>query len=128
MLTAELPLEVEEFLSWLVAERGRAANTIAAYRRDLTAYHRWLTEHGTALATVDPATLVDFVAERRASGAAVSSVARQLAAVRTLHRYLVTEGERADDPTADLEGVHVPAGPSPRAARRRRLACRRGSR
>ena len=30
--------------------------------------------------------------------------------MRTLHRYLVTEGERADDPTADLEGVRVPAG------------------
>jgi integrase/recombinase XerD len=27
-----------------------------------------------------------------------------------LHRYLVTEGERPDDPTADLEGVRVPAG------------------
>ena len=39
-----------------------------------------------------------------------SSVARQLAAVRTLHRHLVTEGERPDDPTADLEGVRVPAG------------------
>ena len=106
----ELPLEVEEFLSWLVAERGRAANTIAAYRRDLATYHRWLTEHATSVASVDEAMLVDFVADRRASGAAVSSVARQLAAVRTLHRYLVTEGERADDPTADLEGVRVPAG------------------
>ena len=109
-LATELPLEVEEFLSWLVAERGRAANTIAAYRRDLAAYHRWLTEHATSLASVDEAMLVEFVADRRASGAAVSSVARQLAAVRTLHRYLVTEGERPDDPTADLEGVRVPAG------------------
>jgi len=107
---AELPLVVEEFLSWLVAERGRAANTIAAYRRDLTAYDRWLADHGSSLLSVDQATLVDFVAERRASGAAVSSVARQLAAVRTLHRYLVTEGERPDDPTADLEGVQVPSG------------------
>ena len=44
------------------------------------------------------------------AAAAASSVARQLAAVRMLHRYLVTEGERADDPTADLEGVRVPAG------------------
>jgi integrase/recombinase XerD len=106
----ELPLEIEEFLSWLVAERGRAANTIAAYRRDLAAYHRWLTEHATSLASVDETMLVEFVADRRASGAAASTVARQLAAVRMLHRYLVTEGERADDPTADLEGVRVPAG------------------
>jgi integrase/recombinase XerD len=105
-----LPLEVEEFLSWLVTERGRSANTIAAYRRDLVAYTRWLGDHDDDLLMVDTATLVDFVAARRASGAAASSVARQLAAVRMLHRYLVTEGERRDDPTADLEGVRVPAG------------------
>jgi integrase/recombinase XerD len=108
--TIELPLEVEDFLSWLVAERGRAANTVAAYRRDLTNYHGWLTARGTTLAEVDEATLVEFVAERRAGDAAVASVARQLAAVRMLHRYLVTEGERDDDPTAALEGVRVPAG------------------
>ncbi|MET0458103.1 MAG: site-specific tyrosine recombinase XerD [Ilumatobacteraceae bacterium] len=106
----ELPLEVEEFLAWLTAERGRAVNTIIAYRRDLTGYTRWLSAHGTDLGGVDTATLVDFVAERRASGAAPSSVARQLAAVRTLHRHLVIEGERADDPTVELEGVRVPAG------------------
>ena len=39
----ELPLEVEEFLPWLSTERGRAANTIAAYRRDLTGYTAWLS-------------------------------------------------------------------------------------
>ena len=70
----ELPLEVEEFLSWLVTERGRAANTVVAYRRDLGSYTGWLAAHGHDLASVDTATLVDFVAERRASGAA-SSVA-----------------------------------------------------
>ncbi|MET0578853.1 MAG: site-specific integrase, partial [Ilumatobacteraceae bacterium] len=59
---AELPLEVEEFLAWLVAERGRAPNTIAAYRRDLTGYTRWLTANGTDLGSVDTATLVEFVA------------------------------------------------------------------
>ena len=106
----ELPIEVEEFLSWLITERGRAANTIAAYRRDLTAYTRWLAAHGDDVGTVDTATLVEYVAERRASGAAMSSIARQLAAVRTLHRHLVIEGDRPDDPTADLEGVKVPAG------------------
>ena len=34
----ELPLEAEEFLTWLAVERGRSANTLAAYRRDLRAY------------------------------------------------------------------------------------------
>jgi integrase/recombinase XerD len=101
---------VEEFLSWLVAERGRSANTIAAYRRDLAHYTTWMARHGLGVGDVETSDLVEFVAARRDSGAAPSSVARQLAAMRTLHRYLVTEGERADDPTADLEGVRVPAG------------------
>jgi integrase/recombinase XerD len=106
----DLPLEVEDFLSWLSAERGRAANTIAAYRRDLLQYTTWLHRQGLDVASVGTADLVEFIAERRDSGAAPSSVARQLAAIRTLHRYLVTEGDRPDDPTADLEGVRVPSG------------------
>ena len=105
-----LPLEIEEFLSWMVSERGRAANTIAAYRRDLTGYATWLAARGTDLSIVSTTDLVDMIGERRKAGLAASSVARQLAAIRMLHRYLVTEGERGDDPTAGLEGVKVPAG------------------
>lgn len=105
-----LPIEVEEFLSWMVAEKGRAANTIAAYRRDLRAYCEWLVAHHVTVLDVTQAQLVSFVGDRRTSGAATSSIARQLAAIRMLHRYLSIEGERRDDPAADLEGVRVPAG------------------
>lgn len=109
-LELEVPLEIMEFLSWMVSERGRAANTIAAYRRDLTSYARWLAGRGSDLSAVSTADLVDFVGEQRKTGLAPSSIARQLAAIRMLHRYLVTEGERGDDPTAALDGVKVPAG------------------
>lgn len=105
-----VPLEVEEFLSWMLAERGRAANTLAAYRRDLTGYTAWLVEQGNDVVTVTSEKLEEFVGARRAAGLAPSTVARQLAAVRMLHRYLADEGERPDDPTTDLEGVRVPAG------------------
>lgn len=105
-----LPLEIEEFLSWMVAEKGRAPNTIAAYRRDLSTYSEWLERRGSSVLAVDHAALVAFVGERRESGAAQSSIARQLAAIRMLHRYLSIEGERRDDPAADLEGVRVPSG------------------
>ncbi len=105
-----LPVEVEDFLGWMATERGRSANTLAAYRRDLTGYAQWLAGRGLTLRTVDRASLDRFVNERRASGAAASSVARQLAALRMLHRFLAEEGIRADDPAADVEGVRVPAG------------------
>jgi integrase/recombinase XerD len=110
MARPPLPIEIEEFLSWMVAEKGRSANTIAAYRRDLTAYSEWLAANSATVLGVNHQQLVDFVAARRVSGAATSSIARQLAAVRMLHRYLSIEGERRDDPAAELEGVRVPSG------------------
>ncbi len=94
----------------MATERGRAGNTLAAYRRDLGSYCTWLTSGGLDLSGVRAGDLDRFVHARRAGGAAPASVARQLAAVRMLHRFLVEEGVRSDDPTADVEGVRVPAG------------------
>jgi integrase/recombinase XerD len=106
----ELALEVEEFLMWMSSERGRSRNTLAAYRRDLMHYQRWLAGRRLDPLAVGLDDLRDFVGERRGSGAATSSVARQIAAIRMLHRYLATEHHRPDDPTARLDGVKVPSG------------------
>ena len=105
-----LPASAEAFLTWMAIERGRSRNTLAAYRRDLDSYCGWLDDRGANPLTVTSITAVEFVNWRRNSGAAPASVARQLAAIRMLHRFLVDEGDRADDPTADLDGVRVPAG------------------
>jgi integrase/recombinase XerD len=106
----ELPIEAEEFLVWMSAERGRARNTVQAYRRDLLQYQRWLHGRGLTPLTVSHADLTEFVAARRATEAATSSVARQIAAIRMLHRYLAVEQYRPDDPSARLDGVRVPSG------------------
>jgi len=110
VVDTSLPIEAEEFLAWMLAEKGRSSNTLAAYRRDLRGYCAWLAAHDTTVLDVDHITLVAFVAERKASDSAVSSIARQLAAIRMLHRYLAIEGLRPGDPTANLEGVKVPSG------------------
>ena len=110
MSNEELPLEVEEFLVWMSAERGRSRNTVQAYRRDLGRYQQWLMARSLAPMTVTHADLTDFVAERRGTDAAASSIARQIAAIRMLHRYLAVEQYRPDDPAARLDGVRVPSG------------------
>ena len=94
----------------MATERGRSANTLAAYRRDIQGYWTWLARRGSTLQDVDRAALDAFVSQRRAGGSAPSSVARQVAAIRMLHRFLTEEGVRRDDPTVDIEGVRVPAG------------------
>jgi integrase/recombinase XerD len=103
-----LPLEAEEFLSWLVAERGRAANTVSAYRRDLLAYTQWLGDR--PLADVDAATIESYVGVLRAIGKAPASVARAIVAVRSLHRFLAEEGVVAFDPGAAVATPRVPRG------------------
>lgn len=115
MAAADLPLEVEEFLTWMATERGRSVNTLMAYRRDLGAWIAWLRGRGAVLADVTPDDVNRFVSERRETAAA-ASVARQLAAMRMLHRFLADEGHLPTDPTAGLDGVKVPAGlPKPLA-------------
>lgn len=110
MPSALLPAAAEDFLIWMATERGRSRNTLAAYRRDLDNYWRWLHDRDLSLTTVASGDAVAFVNSRQSSGAAPASVARQLAAIRMLHRFLVDENIRVDDPTADLDGVRVPAG------------------
>ena len=49
-MAVALPLPMEEYLSWLAAERGRSANTLAAYRRDLTRYATFLKANDRGVA------------------------------------------------------------------------------
>ena len=107
---AGLPLDVEEFLTWLAAERGRSTNTLAAYRRDLTGYCRWLRDTGRTLDDVHSADLDAYVGALRARGLAPSSVKRATVAVRSLYRFRSEEGLSTSDPSVGIETPRVPAG------------------
>jgi len=105
-----LPLEVEDLLLWLSAERGRAEGTITAYRRDLRTYVAWLRSQGRSLDEVTEEDLSELIAALRARGLAPASVARTLVPVRALHRFLADEGQAPTDPGAHLELPRVPKG------------------
>jgi len=92
-----------EYLSVLRVERGLSPHTLAAYRRDLDQYLEFLNGR-------DPETddLDRFVEHLSTIGLAPASVARKLAAVRGLHRFLVSEGHSATDPTRLLDPPRRP--------------------
>ena len=106
----DLPLDVEEFLTWMAAERGRSTNTLAAYRRDLVAYCAWLSSTGRTLDAVRATDLDAYVAHLRDRGLAPSSVKRATVAVRSLHRFRSDEGLAPTDPSVGIETPRVPAG------------------
>jgi len=92
------------FLDMLAAERGAAANTLAAYARDLDAYVAFLAESGTGASAADASQVRAFVRRLDLSGLKASSAARRLSAVRQFHRFLYLEGYAAADPTAAVSG------------------------
>lgn len=106
----DLPLEIEEYLTWLRLERGRAVSTIEAYRRDLQAWSAFLTARQRALLDVTEDDLVEFLESQRGIGQAPSTVKRRVVAARNLHRFLAEEGIAASDPTADVTPPPVAKG------------------
>lgn len=101
---------VEEFLRWMTVERGRAANTISNYRRDLMRYIQFLGENQRNLLTSRETEVEEYVRTLQSSGEANASVARRLAAIRMAHGFLLSEERRRDDPTLKIEGVRVAGG------------------
>jgi integrase/recombinase XerD len=88
---------IEDFLAMLAAERGAAANTLAAYRRDLEGSEALL---GRDLALADRAALERLGSEW--SALAPATVARKSSALRQFYGFCLDEGLRSDDPTNAL--------------------------
>ncbi|HEX6947363.1 MAG TPA: tyrosine recombinase [Acidimicrobiia bacterium] len=111
MTSSALPLRdaVEEYLASLKVEAGLSPNTIAAYRRDLSQYLEYLSGREPTPEEVD-----GFSAELVRRGLADSTHKRKLSAVKGLHRFLVSEGLREDDPTRLVTGPRRP-DPFPKA-------------
>lgn len=95
---------VDLFLDMLSAERGAAANTIEAYRRDLDDLAAALAALKTAIGTATAEDLRSYLTGLGGRGLAASSQGRRLSAVRQLYRFLYAEGHRRDNPAAALSG------------------------
>ena len=91
---SDLAEGLNEYLSTLVVDRGLANNTVLAYRRDLEDYLSFL-----AGVEPQPDDVERFAASLTGRGLAPATIARRLAAVKGLHRFLVSEGRSEADPT-----------------------------
>jgi len=96
-----LERSVDQYLRHVAIERGLAANTVAAYRRDLTAYLDVLTSRGVhsapAIAQADVSAFAQQLRTRPDAPLRASSMARMLSSVRGFHRFLLDEGIVPED-------------------------------
>ncbi len=87
---------IDDFLEMLSAERGAAANTLAAYRRDLESADE-------NLAHLPDAQESDLAGLGKAwRDLAPSTLARRCSALRQYYGFLIDSGYRRDDPSGGL--------------------------
>ena len=85
---------LKQFLDYVQYERGYAANTVAAYRRDLAQLLDFMQgQEVTSWSALTPELLERFVASLQAQDYSDATVARKIAAARSFLHFLFTEGD-----------------------------------
>ena len=104
--------QIEDFLTFMSAEKNAAANTISAYRNDLDQFQQFLGSVGVngqspSLRRVDEPMLQDYIGVLRGRDYKDATVARKIAAVKSFFSFLTAEGVVPMDPTETLTTPRV---------------------
>jgi integrase/recombinase XerD len=96
---------IRAFLHYCRTEKGLAANSLEAYRRDLTRFAGWLAHVPLGSVTLDTLRgYLDYLREKRLSN---RSIARQVAAMRSFFGFLLEEGGISSNPAELLTAPQI---------------------
>ena len=98
---------IRAFLNHIRVEKGLAENTARAYGRDLGKFTAFAEKQNLRLETVRRDDVVEFLGSLYRQKLDSRSVARHLVTLRNFFRFAVSEGERKDDPTENIESPKV---------------------
>ncbi|MCX5642765.1 MAG: site-specific tyrosine recombinase XerD [Candidatus Omnitrophica bacterium] len=97
---------IDDFLGYLLTERGLSKNTVLAYRRDLDKLYEFLKKKKIKISGLTYPIFTSFLMEMRQtlSGA---SCARTMAAISTFLKFQLQEGALKEHPLPDLESPRL---------------------
>lgn len=109
---------IEEYLTYLRAERDASAHTLRNYRVDLEQFLAYLQERGAGAdtprpAAVDHLAVRGFLARLHARRLGARSVARKLATLRSFFRFLCRQGHLPANPAKLVQGPRLPVRTTP---------------
>jgi integrase/recombinase XerD len=103
----EIAPAISSFLTHVQVEKGLAANTLSAYRRDLAKFEDFAKKRKLTLVAVKPDDLVDFLASLYRQKLESKTVARHLVTLRNFFRHAQVQDLITEDPTAHLESPKI---------------------
>jgi len=106
LTTANDP-SIDAFIDAIWLEEGLSKNTLAAYRRDLSLYGRWLAGQGKAIDATAESDLNAYFAARH-SATKATSANRRLTVFKRYFRWALRERLISADPTLKLQSAKQP--------------------
>ena len=100
--------QIEAFLEMMQAERGVSANTIMAYRRDLTDFFKYLDETQQTALALDGPHLRGYLTFLKTQNVCSKTQSRHLSAIREFYRFLYSENRIKENPCDYIQMPKMP--------------------
>ncbi|MCA1795711.1 MAG: site-specific tyrosine recombinase XerD [Desulfobacteraceae bacterium] len=95
---------IQEYLDFLIVEKGLSANSIASYADDLAQFANFLGENKIqGLDQADTTVILAWLIHLTRNGLAPKSRARHLITIRGLYKFLINQGHTAVNPVKDVD-------------------------
>ena len=98
---------IKRFLNYLTVEKGLSTNTIEAYKNDIKKFQKYLAELGKDITGFTKNDFISYLNYIRDSGSQTPTIARNIASLRGLCKFMLSEEITEEDP---LENLTTPKG------------------
>ncbi|WEV42841.1 site-specific tyrosine recombinase XerD [Lactobacillus sp. ESL0684] len=99
----KLQEQVEDYLRYVQLERGLSANTISAYRQDLTEFLAFLKKENLSSWPTKAVDIDAFLAQQRDLNKATSSISRMISSLRKFYQWLARQNIQKINPMLEID-------------------------
>lgn len=104
---------IREYLNYLAVEKGLAANSLAAYGRDLREMAEWVAKNGLVIDSLKPEDIREWLIDLSRKGISQRTKRRKISSIRGFFKFALAEGHIDTDPSETIEspqiGQYIPA-------------------
>lgn len=95
---------LDNYITYLTAERGASPHTVDAYNRDIINFIKFLEERGLSFSERPERSVVEaYIGHAREMGKKTRSIVRSISALRGLFNFLLADGVIVHNPLEDIE-------------------------